>query len=173
MEPLNTLYTHAYRTPVRAHTHTRTHTVREYHWWKRVCRSPRMDGESIWNWSAYVALIPAFGADFRLTIQTLLMHRNHICLLPILVVNNQQVRWGSVFLLLLTSIAFLLTSLQIQKKGEMPGVEDPPPLFSFNNSWRLKETSHRNLSIPRVNNAVWNLMAWVILGFLYTHIFFQ
>lgn len=57
------------------------------------------------------------------------MHRNHICLLPILVVNNQQVRWGCVFLLLLTSIAFLLTSLQIQKKGEMPGVEDSPHLL--------------------------------------------
>lgn len=118
-------HSHAYRIPARTHTRA----VREYHWWKQVCRSTRMDGESIWNWSAYAALIPAFGADFRLTIQTLLMHRNHICLLPILVVNNQQVRWGCVFLLLLTSIAFLLTSLQIQKKGEMPGVEDSPHLL--------------------------------------------
>lgn len=35
-------------------------------------------------------------ADFTLTIQTLLMHRKHICLLPIPGVNNQQVRWGCV-----------------------------------------------------------------------------
>lgn len=39
----------------------------------------------------------SFSADFRLTIQTLLMHRKHICLLPIPVVNNQQVRLGWVF----------------------------------------------------------------------------
>lgn len=39
----------------------------------------------------------SFSADFRLTIQTLLIHRNHICLLPIPIVNNQQVRWGCVF----------------------------------------------------------------------------
>lgn len=125
---MNTLY---YITRMHIeYRHVHIHcAVREYHWWKQVCRSTRMDGESIWNWSAYAALIPAFGADFRLTIQTLLMHRNHICLLPILVVNNQQVRWGCVFLLLLTSIAFLLTSLQIQKKGEMPGVEDSPHLL--------------------------------------------
>ena len=64
------------------------------------------------------------------------MRRKHMRLLPTLVVNNQQVRWDCVFLLLLTSIAlfFLLTSLQIEKKGEMPGVEDPPPPFSFNSS---------------------------------------
>lgn len=36
----------------------------------------------------------SFAADFRLTIQTLLMYRKHICLLPIPGVNNQQVRWG-------------------------------------------------------------------------------
>lgn len=157
MEPLNTraqlcshLWTHFTHMHIEhRYTHTRTHTVREYHWWKRVCRSTRMDGESIWNWSAYVALIPAFGADFRLTIQTPPMHRNHICLLPILVVNNQQVRWGSVFLpLLLTSIAFLLTSLQIQKKGEMPGVEDSPPLL-LQQQLKIK----RNVSQKSVNSA--------------------
>ena len=34
----------------------------------------------------------SFGADSRLTIQTLLIHKKHICLLPIPIVNNQQVR---------------------------------------------------------------------------------
>lgn len=64
------------------------------------------------GWREHLELISlrcfdtSLGADFRLTIQTLLMHGKHICLLPILVVNNQQVRWDCVFLLLPTSIAF-------------------------------------------------------------------
>lgn len=65
----------------------------------------------------------SYGADFRLTIQTLLMHRKHICLLPIPVVNNQQVRWGCVFFSpLLTSIAFFVNLTANMEKGEMPGV---------------------------------------------------
>lgn len=65
----------------------------------------------------------SFGADFRLTIQTLLMHRKHICLLPIPGVNNQQVRWGCVPPSpLLTSIAFFVNLTANMEKGEMPGV---------------------------------------------------
>lgn len=93
----------------------------------------------------------SLGADFRLTIQTLLMRGKPICLLPILVVNNQQVRWDCVFLLLLvTSIAFfiLLTSLQIRKKGEM-WVEDPPPHFFLQQRLKIK----RNVSQKSVNSA--------------------
>lgn len=83
------------------------------------------------------------------------------------------------FFRLHTSRGIFVNLTANMENGEMPRVWDPPPsppsnlFFSFNNSWRLKETSHRNLSILYVNNAVWNLMAWVILSFFYTHISFQ
>lgn len=143
LTPMNTLYTHAYRTPVHTHTHSPGISLMK--------TGLQMDSHGRREHLELISLRrsdTSLGADFRLTIQTLLMHRNHICLLPILVVNNQQVRWGSVFLLLLTSIAFLLTSLQIQKKGEMPGVEDSPPLF-LQQQLKIK----RNVSQKSVNSA--------------------
>lgn len=135
-------------------------------------RLARMDSESIWNWSAYVALIKASAliSDWQFKHCWCTGNTSVFFPSPLLIIN----KLGGVVCPPPSSLQqpFLLTSLQIWKRERCLECRIFPP-FSSNNSWRLKETSHRNLSIPCVNNAVWNLMAWVILGFLYTHIFFQ
>ncbi len=90
------------RTPTNSITHAQNHTVcpGKYH----ETLLTRMVLQIGWHGQEeHLELISlrcfdkSFGADFRLTIQTLLIHRKHICLLPIPVVNNQQVRWGCIF----------------------------------------------------------------------------
>lgn len=105
--------------------------------------------------------------------------KDNVCFVPLIVtVNNQQV-WifERICLQLHSHSDNLLTNTIL--KGNACCVSLPlfffPPLcvFFLNNGWRLKEMSPGNLSILLVNNAAWNLMAWVILGSLYTHISFQ
>lgn len=132
-----------------------------------------LDSESIWNWSAYFALIKVSSliSDWHFKHSWYTGNTSAFFLFPLLIIN----KLGGVvfFFCCYTSIGFFVNLTANMEKGEMPGVWDFFSPFFFNNSWRLKETSHRNLSILYVNNAVWNLMVWVILGFLYTHIFFQ
>lgn len=103
-----------------AHTHFHTHYSPSLHTCTRNTDTPS-ETHTICTWEYHESLLTktvlqidshgqrehlelisllcsdkSFGADFRLTIQTLLMHRKHICLLPHPVVNNQQVRWGCV-----------------------------------------------------------------------------
>lgn len=104
--------------------------------------------------------------------------KDNVCFVPLIVtVNNQQVWIFERICLQLHSLNVNLLTNTILKGNaccvSLPLFFSPLCVFFVNNGWRLKEMSPGNLSILLVNNAALNLMAWVILGSLYTHISFQ
>lgn len=82
----------------RTHTSHGTHTpsvignIMRIYWQKWYCRSTRMDSESIWNWSAYFALIKASALISDWQFKQCWYTRSTSVFLPIPIVNNQQVR---------------------------------------------------------------------------------
>lgn len=87
------------------------------------CRLARMDSESIWNWSAYVALIKASAliSDWQFKHCWCTGNTSVFFPSPLLIINKLG---GVVFFFspLLTSIAFFVNLTANMEKGEMPGV---------------------------------------------------
>lgn len=121
---LHTCIPHRLPTHPMTHTHTHTQSVLWISWElidkKWYCRLTRMDSESIWNWSAYFALIKASAliSDWQFKPCWYTGNTSVSFPSPLLIIN----KLGGVVFFLPTSIDFFVNLTANMEKGEMPGV---------------------------------------------------
>lgn len=103
-----------------AHAQSVLVNIMRLYWQKWYCRLARMDSESIWNWSAYFALIKASAliSDWQFKHRWYTGNTSVFFPSPLLIIN----KLGGVVFFLPTSIAFFVNLTANMEKGEMPGV---------------------------------------------------
>lgn len=117
---LHTCRRNTYTSSPETHTQSVLGNIMRLYWRKWFCRLARMDSESIWNWSAYFALIKASAliSDWQFKHCWCTGNTSVFFPSPLLIIN--KLGWVGFFLL--TSIAFFVNLTANMEKGEMPGV---------------------------------------------------
>lgn len=148
---LLTIHVHRILTHPLKHTQSVFGNITSLYWQKRFCRLTRMDSESIWNWSAYFALIKASAliSDWQFKHCWCTGNTSVFSPIPLLIINKLGgVAFFFLLLLLLTSIAFFVNLTANTEKRRDAWSVGFPPLF-LQQQLKIK----RNVSQKSVNSA--------------------